>query len=243
VYGQSSSASGFGVYGFGPGVAIHGFAQNNFGVGMEGVGQGSSSHGVAGSILTDSDTSSGVYGTSAGSTSFAGNFDGKVAVAGSLSKGGGSFRIDHPLDPANRILQHSFVESPDMKNVYDGVVTADAKGEATVELPDWFEALNRDFRYSLTAIGASMPDLFIRSKVVKGAFTIGGAKPRGDVSWQVTGIRRDAWANANRIEVELDKRREDRGRYLHPTEHGQPASKGVDWPMRQRIAGRTQDAA
>jgi hypothetical protein len=44
------------------------------------------------------------------------------------------FRIDHPLDPANKYLNHSAVESPDMKNIYDGVVTLDADGEAVVEL-------------------------------------------------------------------------------------------------------------
>jgi hypothetical protein len=55
----------------------------------------------------------------------AGNFSGNVSVSGSLSKGGGSFKIDHPLDPANKYLYHSFVESPDMKNIYDGVATLD----------------------------------------------------------------------------------------------------------------------
>ena len=50
---------------------------------------------------------------------------GNVDVIGTLSKGGGSFKIDHPLDPANKYLYHSFVESPDMKNMYDGNVTTD----------------------------------------------------------------------------------------------------------------------
>src|SRR5262249_12078650 len=76
--------------------------------------------------------------------------DGDVEIAGSLAKAAGSFKIDHPLDPANKYLYHSFVESPDMKNVYDGVVTTDASGLATITLPNWFDALNRDFRYQLT---------------------------------------------------------------------------------------------
>ncbi|MGH9844628.1 MAG: hypothetical protein ACREEM_38400 [Blastocatellia bacterium] len=72
-------------------------------------------------------------------------------MVGTLSKGGGSFKIDHPLDPENKYLYHSFVESPDMMNIYNGVVTLDETGQAEVELPDYFSALNRDFRYQFTA--------------------------------------------------------------------------------------------
>src|SRR6478736_942981 len=42
-----------------------------------------------------------------------------------ISKLSGQFRIDHPLDPLHKYLQHSFVESPDMKNVYDGITVLD----------------------------------------------------------------------------------------------------------------------
>jgi len=84
----------------------------------------------------------------------AGDFQGNVRISGHLSKSSGGFKIDHPLDPANKYLYHSFVESPDMKNVYDGVVALDDKGEAVIDLPNWFGALNKDFRYQLTAIRA-----------------------------------------------------------------------------------------
>ena len=67
--------------------------------------------------------------------------NGNVSVTGTLSKGSGSFKIDHPLDPKNKYLYHSFVESPDMMNIYNGNITTDANGFATVEMPDWFEAL------------------------------------------------------------------------------------------------------
>ena len=77
--------------------------------------------------------------------------DGNAEVTGSLSKGGGWFKIDHPVDRGGKYLCHSFVESPDMMNVYNGTVILDSKGRATVELPDWFEALNRDYRYQLAA--------------------------------------------------------------------------------------------
>lgn len=145
------------------------------------------------------------------------------------SKGGGRFKIDHPLDPANKFLSHSFVESPDMKNIHDGVVTLDGSGEATVELPDWFEALNRDVRYQLTPIGEYAP-LFVRSKVKSGRFSIAGGAAGQEVSWQVTGIRKDAWAEAHRIPGEEAKKGDVKGRYLHPEEHGQKATKGIKLP-------------
>jgi hypothetical protein len=166
-----------------------------------------------------------VYGK-ATSPALAGLFDGDVSVRGNLSVNGnlskpaGSFKIDHPLDPANKYLYHSFVESPDMKNLYDGVVVLDDRGEATVTLPDWFEALNRDFRYQLTAVGAPMPGLYVAQKVAQNHFRIAGGEPGGEVSWQVTGTRQDAWANAHRIPVEEDKPAAERGSYLFPEGFG-----------------------
>jgi hypothetical protein len=67
-------------------------------------------------------------------------------VTGTLTRSGGSFKIDHPLDPENRYLQHSFVESPDMMNIYNGNAELDDQGRATVVLPEYFETLNGDFR-------------------------------------------------------------------------------------------------
>jgi hypothetical protein len=163
---------------------------------------------------------------------WAGVFFGKVDVAGTLSKTAGSFVIDHPLDPANKYLVHSFVESPDMKNVYDGVATLDARGEAVVELPDWFEALNRDFRYQLTAIGAPAPGLHVAARVAGNRFRIGGGPPGLEVSWQVTGIRQDAYARAHPLPVEVDKPEGKRGTYRHPVEHGAAPDQGEDRALR-----------
>jgi len=151
-----------------------------------------------------------------------------VNVVGTLSKGGGSFKIDHPLDPANKYLYHSFVESPDMKNIYDGTITTDAAGLATVPLPDWFEALNRDFRYQLTVIG-QFAQAIVASKVANNQFRIQTDKPNVEVSWQVTGIRQDAFANANRIPVEVEKAPADRGRYLYPEAIGQPVTARIGY--------------
>jgi hypothetical protein len=174
-------------------------------------------------------TAAGVWGLS--QNGVAGLFSGNVSVTGSLSKAGGSFKIDDPIDPANKYLYHSFVESPDMKNVYDGVVTLDALGEAVVQLPDWFGALNRDFRYQLTCIGAFAP-VYIAEKINQNHFKIAGGKPGLEVSWQVTGIRQDAWANAHRIPVEVEKPAQEQGYYIHPELFGQPAQKSIDWADR-----------
>jgi hypothetical protein len=152
---------------------------------------------------------------------------GNLAVSGTMSKGGGSFKIDHPLDPKNKYLLHSFVESPDMMNVYNGNVVLDGDGTATVTLPDWFEALNRDFRYQLTPIGAPA-SLYVAEEISGNRFRIAGGSPGTKVSWQVTGIRQDAWANQNRIPVELAKAANEKGKYLYPKAYGAPPEEGID---------------
>lgn len=162
-------------------------------------------------------------------SNYAGYFNGDVHVTGTMSKAGGSFKIDHPLDPEHKYLQHSFVESPDMMNIYNGNVILDAAGEATVVLPDYFEALNMDFRYQLTAIGAPGPNLYVAEEISGNRFRIAGGEPGMKVSWQVTGIRHDKWAEAHRVQVEVDKRPEEIGKYIHPEEWGQPIERSVDY--------------
>ncbi len=146
--------------------------------------------------------------------------DGDVVISGNIHKGGGSFKIDHPLHPHDKYLYHSFVESPDMKNIYDGTVTVGDAGTATVELPTYFEALNRDFRYQLTAIGTPGPNLYVSRTIEGNSFSIAGGEPGMDVSWQVTGIRKDPYAELNRIQVEVDKPADEIGTYLHPDAYG-----------------------
>jgi hypothetical protein len=171
----------------------------------------------------------GVYGVAASATTnYAGYFSGNVNVTGTLSKGGGAFKIDHPLDPENKYLQHSFVESPDMMNVYNGNITTDGAGYAVVTLPEYFGALNKDFRYQLTVIG-SFAQAIVAEEISDNTFIIQTDKPHIKVSWQVTGIRQDKWADANRIKVELDKRPEDRGKYLHPEAYNLPVEQSIDY--------------
>ena len=129
------------------------------------------------------------------------------------------FLIDHPLDPANKTLMHSVVESPDVKNIYDGVVTTDKSGDAVVQLPDYFEALNRDYRYQLTCLG-QFAQAIVSKKVANNQFQIQTDEPNVEVSWQITGIRQDAYVKAHPFEPEKIKSEADRGKYLYPREAG-----------------------
>lgn len=165
---------------------------------------------------------------------WAGYFAGDCNVEGTLYKGAGAFRIDHPLDPEKKYLNHSFVESPDMKNIYDGVAILDNNGEAVVILPEWFEALNKDFRYQLTCIGG-FAKVYIAEKVQDNQFKIDGGSSGLEVSWQVTGIRKDAYANENRIEVEVLKDSNETGKYLHPEVFGVSETRSIKFEEHQRM--------
>lgn len=201
VAGENDSSSGYGVYGISH-VGLYGDSNTGNGIGVSGTGY----YGVYG--VGTASGGAAILGIAGGG--FAGDFTGNVHISGNLvvtgfiSKGGGGFLIDHPLDQENQVLEHSFVESPDRKNVYDGVATADDNGEATIELPAYFEALNGDFRYQATAMGAPTT-LFVKSELNAGRFTLAGAAPGQRLCWQVTGIRKDAWALANPMKVERKK--------------------------------------
>jgi hypothetical protein len=198
---------------------------------VNGLADGAGGTGVIGEA-ENGNLAVGVWGIS--SSGVAGQFSGNVKVTGTLTKGGGSFKIDHPLDPANKYLYHSFVESPDMKNIYDGVVNLDTQGEAVVQLPAWFGALNRDFRYQLTCIGGFAP-VYIADEISENRFKISGGNPGMKVSWMVTGIRQDAWANAYRIPVEEEKPAQERGYYLHPELYGQLRQKSIEWATHPEV--------
>jgi hypothetical protein len=238
VVGRNDS-SGYGVRGF----------NTKDGIGVLGQAGISGGTGVAGrfenvNAANTSDALQVVTNSSGNAARFTGNvvINGNLTVSGTVAKGGGSFMIDHPLDPKNKILYHSFVESPDMKNIYDGVVSLDASGEAVVTLPNWFEALNGDFRYQLTSIGAPGPELYIAEEIKDNRFKIAGGKPGMKVSWLVTGIRHDPYAEKHRIQVEVDKAPADRGTYLQPDVYGVDGGKnGVSVPNNGQSA-KTLDA-
>jgi hypothetical protein len=168
---------------------------------------------------------------------FAGFFGGNVQVSGTLSKSAGTFLIDHPLDPANKYLRHAFVESPEMMNVYSGIAVTDDHGDATIKLPGYFDALNKDIRYQLTPIGQlALATVVEETKDCQ--FTIKTDKPFVKVSWMVTGVRQDAYANAHRVVVEEDKKDFERGHYIHPKLHGAPITKHT-WKAHVRAGGAT----
>jgi hypothetical protein len=125
-----------------------------------------------------------------------------------------------------------------MKNIYDGVAVLDASGEAVVTLPAWFEVLNREFRYQLTAIGAPMSDLYVAEEIRGNSFKIAGGVPGMKVSWQVTGIRHDPYAEKNRVPVEQDKPANERGTYQHPVEWGRPENEGVSYEKVRQLQDR-----
>ena len=132
-------------------------------------------------------------------------FLGSLAITGALSKGSGTFEIDHPLDPANWLLFHSFVESPEAKNMYDGIATLDTNGDVTITLPDYWDALNYEPRYQFFAIDQAMPNLYVKTEEHNNQFTIGGGVPGGKISWQITGVRHDPYILAHPIIVEVEK--------------------------------------
>ena len=216
VEGDSGGPDGFGVYGTNSAedsIAIYGIDTTASSAGLVGIAP---------------------YAVIANGSVLAGEFIGNVEVEGALSKDSGSFKIDHPLDPANKYLYHSFVESPDMMNIYNGNVTTNAAGEAVITLPEWFETLNRDFRYQLTVLG-QFAQAIVSSKVANHQFSIKTDKPDVEVSWQVTGIRQDAWANAHRIPVEEMKSEKERGFYRHPELYNAPPEKSISWARHPRV--------
>ena len=238
-YGINGVTDGTGTYNYGGGFASYGSGtgtKKNYGV-YSYVGFADTN--IA--FYADANNSSsklnyGIYSEVAGTTSLSGRFIGNVRVEGDLlitgniSKGGGTFKIDHPVDPENKYLIHSFVESPDMMNVYNGNATTDAAGIVEVTLPDYFEASNKEFRYQLTPIG-QFAQVIVKEEISNNKFIIQTDKPNVKVSWQVTGIRNDPYSNDHRIVPVVDKPANEKGYYLHPESFGQDASKAIYKPM------------
>ena len=267
VQGNTSSATGYGVHGSAPLTGTAGIAtsSNGFAVGVYGQGPiGVYGQGPL-SIYGDSSVmnGTGVYGVAnngslafgvwgASNTGYAGYFNGKVhvqgehSVSGTLTVSGDfsasgtkAFKIDHPLDPANQYLYHYAIEAPDVQNLYNGTSVLDAKGEAVVTLPDYFSAVNSgEFRYTLTAIGAPMPNLYIAQEVIGNTFKIAGGVPGKKVSWTVFAQRNDPWLRDHPATDVAGKPANEVGTYLYPQGYGQPASKGVNAQAQKPLGGR-----
>jgi trimeric autotransporter adhesin len=231
LYGQSSTGDGiYGSSASGTGV----FGASTTYRGVQGLSNGSKG-GVVG-VSTHGDGIGGIAcingcGSAAviGLASYAGDFEGDVEVRKNLVVSGvKEFHIDHPLDPANKYLNHASIESSEVLDMYSGNITTDLSGMATVAMPDYFSALNGDCRYQLTVVG-QFAQAIVAREIENNTFVIKTDKPSLKVSWQVTGVRQDAWVKRHPLKVEEDKPRKERGYYLHPELFGQPEEKGVVW--------------
>jgi hypothetical protein len=228
VYGQASSVNGRGVYG-------HALATTGLNYGVQGRTESVSGVGVSGWAAATTGANYGVYGVSSSPEGFGVYAQGDMGASGLKS-----FRIDHPLRPETHYLLHYCTEAPEPLNAYSGVTTLDARGEAWVELPDYFEAINRDPRYTLTPIGAPMPNLHVAVEIQGNRFKIAGGAPGKRVSWRVEAVRNDPYVQRRGFQAEREKPREHQGKYLHPELYGQPKERAIhpETPMPQRPSER-----
>lgn len=153
------------------------------------------------------------------------------------------FRIDHPFDPENKYLLHYCAEGPEPLNVYCGNVTTDGKGEAWIQLPSYFDEINRDFRYTLTVVDDNDTDDFIMvkiaRKIVANRFKIRTSRPNVDVSWEVKGVRNDRWVRKYGAPVEVAKEGVEKGKYQHPELYGLGPERGMNFdPQLTQLSGR-----
>jgi hypothetical protein len=207
--------------------------QNN-GTGALGIGVWGSQDGSGWGVYGTSVSGIGVYGLS---TSGTGVYGYATATSGYGVYSGGrfaatgtkSFQIDHPLHPETHYLNHFCTEGPEPMNAYSGVVTLDARGEAWVQLPDYFETINRDPRYTLTPIGAAMPNLHVAVEIQGNRFKIAGGVPGKKVSWEVKAIRNDLWMQRYGYQTEQEKEDAIKGKYLNPELYGQPKERGIHY--------------
>ncbi len=203
---------------------VYGLSRTNFGAGVYGRNESTGnfatfSSGVYGYCVTGS----GVLGETADESRGYGVFSfGRIGATRTKE-----FLIDHPLYPETHFLHHFCAEGPDPYNIYRGTVVLDARGEAWVQLPDYFEAINRDPSYHLTAVGAPMPNLHIAQKIRGNRFKIAGGAPRGEVSWEVKAIRNDRAVQQYGYQTETEKPKEIQGMYIYPELYGQPKEKGI----------------
>jgi hypothetical protein len=252
--GLSSATTSAGVRGFGLStgpfnIGVYGIARNTstfdststIGIASYSGGNDTCYGLVIGAQDTTATINYGVYSEVSNATleNYAGYFigdlvvNGNITTTGSISKGSGTFKIDHPKDPENKFLVHSFVESPEMINIYSGNCITDAAGFARVALPDYFTDVNTDFRYQLTVIG-SFARAIIKEEISDNTFLIQTDAPEIKVSWQVTGVRNDPYAIAHRISDEEEKLAHQKGKYLHPELYDSDAA---IYPAHKKLQG------
>jgi hypothetical protein len=231
-YFRSASTAGRGVYGratagIGTTYGVWGESNSTAGCGVYGraTATSGSAWGVWGHTFSSASTAYGVVGEEpSGGAGHAVYAFGTLAATGTKS-----FQIDHPLSPETHYLNHFCTEAPEPLNAYSGVVTLDSHGEAWVQLPAYFDAINRDPRYTLTAIGAPMPNLHVAVEIQDNRFKIAGGVPGKKVSWRVEAVRNDLWVQCYGFQTEQEKEDAIKGRYLHPELYGQPKERGIHY--------------
>jgi hypothetical protein len=159
----------------------------------------------------------------------AGNYYGVFSQGNTAATGTKTFIIDHPKDPAHKMLKHFSIESNEVLNMYRGIDVFDTNGKATISLPDYYDSINMNPSYQLTPIGAAMPNLYIAREISNGKFVVAGGEPNKKVSWQITAERNDPYMQQNpeQREVVVTKKGERKGKYLNPELHGQSKEKGM----------------
>ncbi len=232
VWGQNNSSSGFGVLGIndnpsGTTYGVYGRSASPFGTGVYGLNTltdgGYGVYGEAGGINSPG---YGVYGKAFTIQGYAVYASGNLGVSGLKQ-----FRIDHPHDPRNKYLVHYCTESPTPQNFYVGNVVTDAKGYGWVQLPDYFEDVNTNFKYLLTVVDDSETTSFVQVKVGKkikgGRFLIMSSAPYTEVSWRVDADRNDLYVRRMKPKDVVDKAGLEKGTYQHPELYGFGPERGV----------------
>ena len=141
------------------------------------------------------------------------------------------------FSPLSISSRHACTEGPEPLNVYSGNIILDVNGETWVDLPSYFQEINKDFRYQLTPIG-NPSVLYIAEEISNNRFKIGGGTPGMKVSWRVEGVRNDLWNRQHKKPVEEEKPALMQGKYLHPELFGQPKELAIS-----PVDGREQTLA
>lgn len=190
----------------------------------------------------------GIYASVSGpATNYAGFFNGPI-WANSSNAGVKSFLIDHPLDPENMLLEHSSVESDQRMNIYRGEVRTNASGYATITVPDWFTALNKNIQYQLTVVADEGQTEFVQTMVSKrlspsGKFEIRTSQGNVTVNWQISGERHDPTSEYMPLVVERDKPDNMKGKYMVPEAYGLKQDRAMHkGPMKSDWAENAQQS-
>lgn len=259
VFGSATgtTSDNFGGYFLSSGPAGYGIRAENTNTGtgtsygVYGESNGSTTS-YGGYFTASGSTARGVYALASGSTGVNYGVRGQTSSAtgfavygvGDVGGTSKSFVIDHPQDPANKYLRHYCAEGPAPLNIYQGEVTTDSKGFAWIELPSYYESLNKNAKIQLTVVDESEDFVMVKvsKRVQNGRFQIRTSKPNVEVFWEVKAERNDPYMQAHPPRVEYDKEGDEKGKYQHPEVHGMPASMGIDYLSRVQTQAHKQPA-